>query len=253
MNEDTRPGRATYTWRASHILRTGVLGVTLALPGSTREQLAGELAAGQFSGRETLLQRQADKVRTAYEKGNMEEYLLARLSIHSPDCQNCQDRAACGSELLKRLEGLNWRTQPQSLKTGGVAEVRIQRPLHLQVRWEIPLQGGDARTDRLAGQEPGGNGNEESRISESKSADIRASRRRPHPRHWLTLVDKCTRFQTLLQRSSPQRNTREHKRPNLHVFRLPQTMRHPFEESPAQSSKAEYDRGVWRYRLLSPL
>jgi hypothetical protein len=33
------------------------------------EQLAGELAAGQFSGRETLLQRQADKVRRAFEKG----------------------------------------------------------------------------------------------------------------------------------------------------------------------------------------
>jgi len=35
------------------------------------EQLAGELAAGQFSGRETLLQRQANKVRRSYAKGNM--------------------------------------------------------------------------------------------------------------------------------------------------------------------------------------
>src|SRR5262245_420613 len=34
------------------------------------EQLAGELAAGQFSGKETVLQQQADKVRRAYEKGS---------------------------------------------------------------------------------------------------------------------------------------------------------------------------------------
>jgi len=46
------------------------------------EQLAGELAAGQFSGRETLLQRQAEKVRTAYEKGNMEEYARQDLAFH---------------------------------------------------------------------------------------------------------------------------------------------------------------------------
>jgi hypothetical protein len=39
------------------------------------EQLAGELAAGQFSGSGILLERQADKVRRAYEKGNMEEWL----------------------------------------------------------------------------------------------------------------------------------------------------------------------------------
>ncbi len=46
------------------------------------EQLAGELAAGQFSGRETLLQRQADKVRRAYEKGNMQEYERHDLAFH---------------------------------------------------------------------------------------------------------------------------------------------------------------------------
>ena len=46
------------------------------------EQLAGELAAGQFSGRETLLQRQADKVRRAYEKGNMQEYARHDLAFH---------------------------------------------------------------------------------------------------------------------------------------------------------------------------
>ena len=36
-------------------------------------------------------------------------------------------------------------------------------------------------------------------------------------------------------------------------FPLPQTMRHPCEDSAAPSPKAEYDRGLWRYRLLSPL
>jgi DNA-binding GntR family transcriptional regulator len=46
------------------------------------EQLAGELAAGQFSGRETLLQRQAGKVKRAYEKGNMEEYARHDLAFH---------------------------------------------------------------------------------------------------------------------------------------------------------------------------
>ena len=46
------------------------------------EQLAGELAAGHFSGREALLQRQADKIRRAYEKGNMEEYARHDLAFH---------------------------------------------------------------------------------------------------------------------------------------------------------------------------
>jgi len=46
------------------------------------EQLAGELAAGRFSGKEALLQRQADKVRRAYEKGTMEEYARHDLAFH---------------------------------------------------------------------------------------------------------------------------------------------------------------------------
>ena len=46
------------------------------------EQLAGELAAGQFSGKETVLERQADKVRRAYEKSNMEEYARHDLAFH---------------------------------------------------------------------------------------------------------------------------------------------------------------------------
>ena len=46
------------------------------------EQLAGELAAGKFDGKETLLQRQADKVRKAYLKGNMDEYARQDLAFH---------------------------------------------------------------------------------------------------------------------------------------------------------------------------
>jgi DNA-binding GntR family transcriptional regulator len=46
------------------------------------EQLAGELAAGRFSGKEALLQRQADNVRRAYEKGNMEDYARHDLAFH---------------------------------------------------------------------------------------------------------------------------------------------------------------------------
>lgn len=46
------------------------------------EQLAGELAAGRFGGKETLLQRQADKVRRAYQKGNLEEYARQDQAFH---------------------------------------------------------------------------------------------------------------------------------------------------------------------------
>jgi hypothetical protein len=44
-------------------------------------------------------------------------YLFARLKIYSPDCENCEHREMCGSELQKRLEELNWRTLPRPLKT----------------------------------------------------------------------------------------------------------------------------------------
>lgn len=62
------------------------------------EQLAGELAAGKFNGKETFLQRQADKVRRAYEKGNMEEYARQDLAFHRMIVE------AAGNEVL--LE--NW-------------------------------------------------------------------------------------------------------------------------------------------------
>jgi hypothetical protein len=45
-------------------------------------------------------------------------YLLGRLRIHDPDCEHCGFHAVCGSELRQRLEEVNWRVQPHSLKTG---------------------------------------------------------------------------------------------------------------------------------------
>ena len=50
-------------------------------------------------------------------------FLLARLRIHSPDCEHCTARQACGSDLLKRLEELNWRTR----KTEDVVKVADSR------------------------------------------------------------------------------------------------------------------------------
>ena len=50
-------------------------------------------------------------------------YLLARLRIHNPDCEHCNAREVCGSELLKRLEELNWRT----LKTEEVQDSKEPR------------------------------------------------------------------------------------------------------------------------------
>jgi positive regulator of sigma E activity len=37
-------------------------------------------------------------------------YLLARLRIHNPDCEHCNAKQTCGSELLKRLKELKWQT-----------------------------------------------------------------------------------------------------------------------------------------------
>jgi hypothetical protein len=45
-------------------------------------------------------------------------YLLSILRIHSPDCEHCGARETSGDDIRKRLEDLNWRTQPRSLKNG---------------------------------------------------------------------------------------------------------------------------------------
>jgi predicted Fe-S protein YdhL (DUF1289 family) len=49
--------------------------------------------------------------------------VLARLRIHSPDCEHCNARETCWGEMRERLEQLNWRTRPHSLKNGDQEEV----------------------------------------------------------------------------------------------------------------------------------
>jgi hypothetical protein len=41
-------------------------------------------------------------------------YLLSLLRIHHPDCDLCNAREKYGEEMRRRLEELNWRTQPRS-------------------------------------------------------------------------------------------------------------------------------------------
>jgi len=41
-------------------------------------------------------------------------YLLSLLRIQHPDCELCNAREKYGEEMRKRLEELNWRTQPRS-------------------------------------------------------------------------------------------------------------------------------------------
>jgi hypothetical protein len=50
-------------------------------------------------------------------------YLLSLLRIHHPDCEHCNARETCGYEMRKRLEELNWRTEPHSLNHGDNEEV----------------------------------------------------------------------------------------------------------------------------------
>ena len=50
-------------------------------------------------------------------------YLLYLLRIHRPDCERCNARETCGDEMRRRLEELNWRTQPDSLNNGDHEQV----------------------------------------------------------------------------------------------------------------------------------
>jgi len=50
-------------------------------------------------------------------------YLLSLLRIDHPDCERCNARETSGDEMRRRLEELNWRTQPDSLSNGGHEEV----------------------------------------------------------------------------------------------------------------------------------
>jgi len=45
-------------------------------------------------------------------------YLLSLLRIHHPDCELCNSREKYGEEMRRRLEELNWRTQPRSVNNG---------------------------------------------------------------------------------------------------------------------------------------
>ncbi len=53
---------------------------------------------------------------------NLRCCLLSLLRIHHSDCKRCNARETCGDEMRKRLEELNWRTNPQSLDKGDRAE-----------------------------------------------------------------------------------------------------------------------------------
>ena len=48
----------------------------------------------------------------------MKCYLLSLLRIHRPDCQPCNAREKYGEAMRRRLEELNWRTQPRSPNNG---------------------------------------------------------------------------------------------------------------------------------------
>lgn len=50
-------------------------------------------------------------------------YLLSLLTIHRPDCEHCNARETCGDQMRRRLEELNWRTQPHSLNDGDHEEL----------------------------------------------------------------------------------------------------------------------------------
>jgi len=50
-------------------------------------------------------------------------YLLSLLRIHSPDCECRNARETSGEDMRKRLEELNWRTQPRSLNNRDQGEV----------------------------------------------------------------------------------------------------------------------------------
>lgn len=50
-------------------------------------------------------------------------YLLALLRIHHPGCELCNPPETCGDEIRKRLDELNWRTQPHPLNSRDHEEV----------------------------------------------------------------------------------------------------------------------------------
>ncbi len=53
---------------------------------------------------------------------NLKCYLLSLLKIQHPDCEHCNAREKYGEEMRRRLEELNWRTQPGSPSNGDHGE-----------------------------------------------------------------------------------------------------------------------------------
>ena len=54
---------------------------------------------------------------------NLRCYLLSLLRIQHPDCELRNASEKYGEEMRRRLEELNWRTQPHSLNNGDHDEV----------------------------------------------------------------------------------------------------------------------------------
>ena len=57
---------------------------------------------------------------------NLRCRLSSLLRIHSPNCEVCNAREEYGLEMRRRLEELNWRTQPNSLGNGNHGEVSFK-------------------------------------------------------------------------------------------------------------------------------
>ena len=73
-------------------------------------------------------------------------YLLSLLRIHRSDCEHCNVRETCGYEMRKRLEELNWRTQPYSPNNGDhgeVLEVFDSKPGEVVASQHVPLAQQD--------------------------------------------------------------------------------------------------------------
>ena len=52
-------------------------------------------------------------------------YLLSLVKLHSPDCECRNDCGTSGAEMRKRLEELNWRTQPRSQEAVEVCDPKL--------------------------------------------------------------------------------------------------------------------------------
>ena len=63
-------------------------------------------------------------------------YLLSLLRIHHPNCEHYVARKRYGIEMRKRLEELNWRTQPCSPEVVGVFDSEPGEVITLPVSWK---------------------------------------------------------------------------------------------------------------------